>query len=99
MPSCSTARAAVRSHAEEIAEIVNLSTTAVEHGLYGYRWPKRSLDANALSDVLTEASIILQSVRLGMSLEAAAGSMVIAHGMKVHGGQLPRTAVPRNTDR
>jgi hypothetical protein len=76
------ARAEIRSHAADIAKIVKLKTSTVEHGLYGYRWPAKSLGAGALSDVLMEASIILQSVRLGMSLEAAAGGMTLARGTR-----------------
>jgi hypothetical protein len=55
------------------------------NGLYGHRWPAKSLYATELCDVLDEASLILQAMRAGMSLEAAQGSVIVARGIRARG--------------
>jgi hypothetical protein len=75
-------RAEIRSHASHIAKITGLRTAAVEHGLYGFHWPSKSLSANELCDVLMDASIVLHSLRLGMTLEVATGCMTAARNVR-----------------
>jgi hypothetical protein len=53
----------------------------VKKQLYADRWPPKSMDADQLSDVLQEASLLLQTLRVGMSPEAAVA--VVASARRV----------------
>jgi hypothetical protein len=74
--------AAIRSHAADIAAIVGKSRSSIEHGLYGYRWPRKSMSANDISEVLDDASMLLATVQAGMLFEAAVDNVSHARWMR-----------------
>jgi hypothetical protein len=89
----------IRDRAAKIAKLAKLakpklSRAAIVHGLFGYRWPITTCGIDGLCDVLWESTMILEAMQDGASLEAAAGSVVMARGMRVHGGSLPRLTPP-----
>ena len=88
------ARDLVSQRASEIAELAGLPKAAVEHGLYGYRWPKAKCGVAGLCDILEESRMILDAMRDGASLEAAHGAVTVAVGMRVHGGWPPKLTPP-----
>jgi hypothetical protein len=73
----------LKSVADDIAAITGAKPATVLHGLAGYRWPLKGLDAETLADVLEDARLLLHGVQFGMSLQAAAGAVALARGVKI----------------
>jgi hypothetical protein len=86
----------IAQRAAKIARLTKpkITKAAVVHGLFSYRWPIAKCGVDGLVDVLWESRAILDAMEGGASLEAAAGSVVVARGMRTHGGVLPRLTPP-----
>lgn len=75
--------AQIKLLAQDIAHVVDdVTPGAVEHGLFGHRWPAESLDPGQLCDVIDEAVLILEHVREGLSLDSAVASVAVLRGLR-----------------
>ncbi|HTX94007.1 MAG TPA: hypothetical protein VME67_03700 [Mycobacterium sp.] len=86
----------IKSVADDVAAITGAKPATVLHGLAGYRWPLKGLDAASLADILEDATLLLHGVQYGMSLQAAAGAVALARGVKVRAEAAPRNGSRRN---